>query len=123
MLRILVNLPSRFLQRSVRYCFSGKDEKLSLVPSVVDSSKTFFRHVYGMELEKHILPHNSYNFNWKLDDMKEYRKKIPNYVVILVNKVLDEAEHIQEGIHPPEIKKKYYPVCTYCKVKYHKNYT
>lgn len=51
-------------------------------------------------MEKHILPFNVGRFPWKPEQMKNYRKKIPNYVVVLVNKVLDSArEHVS---HEPE---------------------
>lgn len=43
-------------------------------------------------MKRHILPFNVQNFSWTADQMKEYRKKFPNYVVVLVNKVLETAE-------------------------------
>jgi len=55
--------------------------------------------------------------------MKEYRKRIPNYVVILVNKVLDDADKNKDIEPSQDLMDKYYKICTYCKVKYFKEYT
>jgi hypothetical protein len=55
--------------------------------------------------------------------MKEYRKKMPNYVVVLVNKVLEDAEEIAKNDESSDLANKFYRVSTYCKIKYHPNYT
>ena len=44
---------------------STTNEKDNLVPSVVDHSEKFYRNLYGIELEKHILPYCSARFSWK----------------------------------------------------------
>lgn len=56
-----------------------------------DNSDFFYKNVYGIEMKRHILPFNVHKLSWTGEQMKEYRKKIPNYVVVLVNKVLDTA--------------------------------
>ena len=57
-----------------------------------------------------------------MQQMKEYRKIMPNYVVVLVNKVLDDAGEIanEEG---NRLENKFYGVSTYCRIKYHPSYT
>lgn len=73
-------------------------------------------------MDKHILPYNTYHFNWKAQEMKDYRKKMPNYVVVLINKVIEDASKIDLDSEDT-IANKFYPISTYCKVKYHPNYT
>lgn len=81
---------SSISQGLLRFHFSQSTEP-ALVPLVIDNSKTFLSTVYGIKTEKHILPLNVYNFNWKAEEIKDYRKKMPNYVVVLVNKVLEDS--------------------------------
>lgn len=38
-------------------------------------------------------------------------------MVVLVNKVIEEAEQMQEI----SLENKFYPICTYCKIHYHKD--
>lgn len=47
---------------------------------------------------------------------------MPNYVVVLVNKVLDDASEISNE-EAPRLENKFYNVSTYCKIKYHPTYT
>ena len=54
--------------------------------------------------------------------MKEYRKIMPNYVVVLVRKVMDDAEEIASG-EPHRLENKFYSVSTYCRINYFPNYT
>jgi hypothetical protein len=54
--------------------------------------------------------------------MKEYRKKMPNYVVVLVNKVLDDAAELTNE-DANDLNNKFYQICTYCKIKYYPKYT
>ena len=54
-------------------------------------------------MKKHILPFFTYTMPWKLEQMQEYRKKMPTYVVILVSKILEEAEELDK-IKELEIK-------------------
>jgi hypothetical protein len=54
--------------------------------------------------------------------MKEYRKKMPNYVVVLINKVIEDAAQIDPD-QPDSLTNKFYPLTTYCKIKYYPNYT
>jgi hypothetical protein len=56
--------------------------------------------------------------------MKEYMKKIPTYLVVLVSKVLEEAEELtpkDEAKNNNPINK-FYQVATYCKINYHEKY-
>jgi hypothetical protein len=66
-------------------------------------------------LEKHLFPFGSYNLSWKASQLAEYRKRIPNYVVVLVNR--------PEGETDGELGNRFYSVSTYCRIKYHNNYT
>lgn len=46
--------------------------------------------------------------------MAEYRRLLPNYVVVLVKKVLDSAD-----AESTDLASRFYPVTTYCQIKYH----
>lgn len=74
------------------FFYSSSSDKGTLVPLEVGGSDKFYQNVHGVEMKKHILPYNTYNIPWREEEMKEYRKKIPTYVVILVSKVLEGAE-------------------------------
>lgn len=92
------------------------------MPSVISETKDFYSNIYGIALEKHIFPFSSYNFGWKMQQMKEYRKVMPNYVVVLVNKVMDEAGEIANE-DANRLENRFYGVSTYCRIKYHPSYT
>ena len=66
----------------------------NFIPSVINESKDFYSNVYGAVLEKHVLPYATVSYPWKSKNMKEYRKKMPNFVVVLVKKVLEDAEQV-----------------------------
>ena len=76
------------------YPFTDAAEKGGLIPLSIDGGDKFYKHVYGVEMKKHILPFNTYNIHWKASEMKDYRKRIPNYLVVLVKKVLDGADEV-----------------------------
>jgi hypothetical protein len=46
---------------------------------------------------------------------------MPNFVVILVRKALEDANIGEDS--SIDLSHQFYNVCTYCKVKYHKDYT
>jgi len=48
-------------------------------------------------MKKHILPFCVYTIPWSMEQMQEYRKKMPTYVVVLVSKILEEAEEIDRA--------------------------
>ena len=76
-------------------------------------------------MKKHILPFSKYNLPWRGEEMKQYRKMLPNYVVVLVSKVLDTAEEValkEEGRKRTPADK-FYQIATYCKINYLKKYT
>lgn len=110
---------------SLRTSFSNSSESGGLVPMTIDNTDKFYRNVYGIEMKRHILPYNSQNFPWSADQMKDYRKKVPNYVVVLVNKVIEEANEINIGeeFKEKESIDKFYEIATYCKINYMKKYT
>ena len=53
--------------------------------------RTFIPNVYGMELSKHIFPNSKKSMTLSEDEVKFYQKVSPNYVVVLIKKVLDKA--------------------------------
>ena len=97
MLKVSRNISSLALRMQSKGYFSDakNEQKSNLVPAIFDNQKNFFKNIYGVQLEKHILPYNRVNFNWNADDIKEHRKKMSNYVVVLINKVIDNAEQIK----------------------------
>lgn len=102
--------------------FSFSESKAEFVPSVIEHGRDFYSNVYGICLEKQIFPFGIYNLNWKSKDIPQYRKRMPNYVVVLVNKVLDAAEPTPQT-DPDDLANRFYTVSTYCRIKYHANYT
>lgn len=36
----------------------------------LDNSEIFYKNVYGIEMKRHILPHNVQNFSWSAEQMK-----------------------------------------------------
>jgi len=65
MIRGLSRFYNSCLQKSYIGYYSTTNEKDNLVPSVVDHSEKFYGNLYGIELEKHILPYCSARFSWK----------------------------------------------------------
>ena len=86
--RPLLSLVSKSLFSSSE----GKDRQ-SLV--LMNKAEKFYRNIYGLEMKKHILPFCVYTIPWSMEQMQEYRKKMPTYVVVLVSKILEEAEEIE----------------------------
>ena len=61
-----------------------------------------------------MIPMNKAIMKLSDEDYKFYKKASPNYVVSLIQRVLDvaeEIEHEQEG-------EQFYKVCTYCRISY-----
>ena len=52
---------------------------------------------------------------WKASQLAEYRKRMPSYVVVLVNR--------PDGETDGELRNRFYDISTYCRIKYHPNYT
>lgn len=47
---------------------------------------------------------------------------MPNYVVVLINKVIEDAAQIDLDAED-NVNNKFYKLSTYCKIKYYPNYT
>ena len=77
----------------IGFNFSSENNP-NFVPSVINESKDFYSNVYGVVFEKHVLPYATVSYPWRAKNMKEYRKKMPNFVVVLVKKVLEDAEQV-----------------------------
>ena len=46
---------------------------------------------------------------------------MPNYVVVLIKKVIEDASQID--LDENNVGNKFYKTSTYCRIKYHPNYT
>lgn len=108
---------SRFLFHRTPTTFSFTQSKtLSLLNN---DYRTFISNVYGIELNKHIFPNSKKTMTLSEDEVKFYQKVSPNYVVVLIKKVLDKAlEESNESQTPFD---KFYDISTYCKIKYFPN--
>jgi len=39
------------------------------------------------------MPQSIVTFSWRAEQMKIYRKKMPSYVVVIIKKVIDDAQN------------------------------
>jgi hypothetical protein len=96
----------------------------NFVPTLINESKDFYSNVYGVVFEKHVLPHATSSFPWRAKNMKEYRKKMPNFVVVLVKKVLEDAGQVEnQNEENKNLNNLFYPTSTYCRIKYYETHT
>ena len=65
MMKTLLRKPLGTLTMRSLFGCSNNSDKSSLVPMPIDVSEKFYKNVYGIEMKKHILPFNSYNFPWR----------------------------------------------------------
>lgn len=63
--------------------------QISVSGDGLKSNRNFIPHVYGLELRNHIFPSYKKTVVLNEDQYKFYQKVSPNYVVGLVQKVLD----------------------------------
>ena len=113
MLRRYVNLANRLLALRVSHSLSTATADLVLL----DKRTEMPSEVWGVEMEKHVLPYNSYKLQCDPAQVREERKRMGNYVVVLIRKVLEDAREAGE-----EAPDQFYPISTYCRVKYHNSY-